>query len=202
MARLGFIINPIAGMGGRVGLKGTDGAVAEAEQRGAERGANARALAMLQRFRYLLKTSLHQPTINWLTAHGEMGCDVLRARDVCTVTGEATPVLGIPAGVKMYSGVFGITPAHTAEILLRYLGGEIGLARVEILDLDEERYRRDDWAVRLYMSARAPFDRTCVQVTLQHAFRKRLRIRYDKPLREDNHQHGRPAARRPNAPAP
>jgi hypothetical protein len=49
MARLGFIINPIAGMGGRVGLKGSDGVVAEAEQRGAERVANPRALAMLQR---------------------------------------------------------------------------------------------------------------------------------------------------------
>ena len=85
------------------------------------------------------------------------------ARDICGITGEATPVLGIPAGVKMYSGVFGVTPARTAEILMRYLTQEIGLASVEIVDLDEEKYRRDEWAVRLYMSARTPFEPTYVQ---------------------------------------
>jgi predicted polyphosphate/ATP-dependent NAD kinase len=46
---------------------------------------------------------------------------------------------------------------------LRYLVGEIDLARVEIADLDEERYRRDEWAVRLYMSARTPFEPNYVQ---------------------------------------
>ena len=85
------------------------------------------------------------------------------ARDICSVTGEATPILGIPAGVKMYSGVFGVTPARTAEILMRYLTEEIGLADAEIVDLDEEKYRRDEWAVRLYMSARTPFEPTYVQ---------------------------------------
>ena len=85
------------------------------------------------------------------------------ARDICAITGEGTPILGIPAGVKMYSGVFGVTPARTAEILLAYLTQKIGLASVEILDLDEEKYRRDEWAVRLYMSARTPFEPTYVQ---------------------------------------
>ena len=208
MPRIGFIINPIAGMGGRVGLKGTDGVLAEAERRGAKRIANVRALQMLQVLQHQLAGSSNQGAITWLTADGDMGNTALRAagftaieivhrcagtpsaldtkaavekfvasgvdlvlfgggdgtaRDICSITGEATPMLGIPAGVKMYSGVFGVTPNRTAEILSRYLSHQIGLARVEIVDLDEEKYRRDEWAVRLYMSARCPFEPNYVQ---------------------------------------
>jgi predicted polyphosphate/ATP-dependent NAD kinase len=207
MRRLGFIINPIAGMGGRVGLKGTDGVVGEARRRGAAPIANARALQMLREFARLRTAAPAAPAIEWLTADGEMGNDALRAagvaaeilhrpaaepsahdtfaaveaflargvdlvlfcggdgtaRDVCALTGETTPVLGIPAGVKMYSGVFGVTPVHTAEILWRWLLGEIGLAHVDIVDLDEDAYRRDEWAVRLYLTASAPFEPTLVQ---------------------------------------
>ena len=208
MSRIGFLINPIAGMGGRVGLKGTDGVATEAVRRGAQPMANTRALEALGEFKRLLDGASHQPAIEWLTATGSMGRDALQAagfaaveavyaspsepsaqdtkaaiekflaagidlvlfcggdgtaRDICTITGETTPVLGIPAGVKMYSGVFGVTPARTAEILMRYLTNEIGLARVEIVDLDEDKYRRDEWAVRLYMSAQTPFEPTYLQ---------------------------------------
>jgi predicted polyphosphate/ATP-dependent NAD kinase len=206
--RIGFLINPIAGMGGRVGLKGTDGVAAEALCLGATPGANARAIETLRQFRRLLDDRPDLPAIAWLTAAGIMGQDALQtagftaievvhtpagdpsaqdtkttverclaaridlvlfcggdgtARDICGITGETTPVLGIPAGVKMYSGVFGITPARTADILIRYVAGEIGLAHAEIVDLDEDKYRRDEWAVRLYMSARTPFEPTYVQ---------------------------------------
>ena len=207
MPRLGFIINPIAGMGGRVGLKGTDGVVAQARARGAQPIANARAVEMLRELARLRGGAV-APAVAWLTVDGEMGNDALgaagfataeivhrpaaepsardtiaavkeflarrvdlvlfcggdgTARDVCALTGETTPVLGIPAGVKMYSGAFGVTPAHTAEILWRWLNQEIGLARVDIVDLDEDAYRRDDWAVRLYLTALAPFEPTLVQ---------------------------------------
>jgi len=208
MSRIGFLINPIAGMGGRVGLKGTDGVAEEAARLGAKPAANARALEMLREFKRLLDGAANLPAIGWLTASGAMGHDALQAsgfasievvhsasinlssqdtkgavekflaagidlvlfcggdgtaRDICAITGEATPILGIPAGVKMYSGVFGITPARTAQILMRYLSKEIGLAHAEIVDLDEDKYRRDEWAVRLYMSARTPFEATYVQ---------------------------------------
>jgi predicted polyphosphate/ATP-dependent NAD kinase len=208
MPHIGFLINPIAGMGGRVGLKGTDGVVAEAVRRGAQPAANLRALEALRNFKHLLDCAPNPPAIKWLTVAGAMGRNALQsagfiaievlhvaspapsakdtkaavekllaasvdlilfcggdgtARDICAITGEATPVLGIPAGVKMYSGVFGVTPARTAEILMRYLTHEIGLACVEIVDLDEEKYRRDKWAVRLYMSALTPFEPTYLQ---------------------------------------
>jgi predicted polyphosphate/ATP-dependent NAD kinase len=195
-------------MGGRVGLKGTDGVVARARELGAAPIANARALEMLRELARLRAGAPGAPAIEWLTAAGEMGGDALQAaglaaaeivhrpagepsardtaaaveaflarhvdlvlfcggdgtaRDICALTGETTPVLGIPAGVKMYSGVFGVTPARTAELLWRWLAHEIGLARVDIVDLDEDKYRRDEWAVRLYLTASAPFEPTLVQ---------------------------------------
>lgn len=44
MIKVGFIVNPYAGMGGAVGLKGTDGCVREAYARGAVPMAPAKAI--------------------------------------------------------------------------------------------------------------------------------------------------------------
>jgi predicted polyphosphate/ATP-dependent NAD kinase len=73
MAVVGFLMNPIAGMGGRVGHKGTDDKVAEARRRGAEPGARSRALSMLRALRDLLQGEPSVTRIDWLTCGGRDG---------------------------------------------------------------------------------------------------------------------------------
>ena len=206
--RIGFLINPVAGMGGRVGLKGTDGVAEQAVQLGAEPVAPVKAAQTLQLLRKLERGVAGHPDLEWLTCSGPMGEDVLReagfdavsvlhktsptpsavdtvqatqafvaadatlilfcggdgtARDIAGVTGESVPILGIPSGVKMYSGVFGISAARTAEIIIGFLEGELALATVDVIDLDEEKYRAGEWAMRLFCSARTPFEPNYIQ---------------------------------------
>ena len=70
--RLGVIVNPIAGMGGRVGLKGTDGpeVAAAARRLGASPEAPGRAVDALLRVKERLEESLEV-----VAAPGEMGTD-------------------------------------------------------------------------------------------------------------------------------
>lgn len=197
-------------MGGRVGLKGTDGVLEEALARGAKPIAAGRALQSL----LALKTALHNdaahPTIHWITCTGDMGSESLTAadfaiaeqvtiesalkgaertriavkkilakkidlllfcggdgtaRDICSVTGDAVPILGIPAGVKMFSGVFATTPQRCAMIVVRYLKGEIGTAYADVLDLDEDCYRRGKFEVSLCDSAVVPSEPSYTQAS-------------------------------------
>lgn len=206
--RIGFIINPIAGMGGRVGLKGTDDVVEEAIRLGAEPVAPAKAAQTLHLLRKTLDGEAHRLCLEWVTCSGSMGEDALReagfdnitilhetgetptardtaeatcaflrvgvdlilfcggdgtARDITRIARESVPVLGIPSGVKMYSGIFGVSSARTAEIIVRFLLGELTIAKVDIVDLDEERYRIGEWAVRLFCAASTPYEPTYTQ---------------------------------------
>lgn len=159
---LGFILNPVAGMGGSVGLKGTDGEaiVHEAMRRGARPLAGERAAKAIVR----LTASL--PQVNVLTVAGPMGEQVAReakiessvldlchagsstsadtrraaesmadkgvdlilfaggdgtARDILGASGQQVPMLGVPAGVKMHSAVFGTTPANAGHLAALFL---------------------------------------------------------------------------------
>src|SRR2546422_2151762 len=67
------------------------------------------------------------------------------ARDVGEAIRDRIPILGIPAGVKMHSGLFAVSPPAAAHLLVGYLRGQLRIGTAEILDLDEEAYRKGEW---------------------------------------------------------
>ena len=73
------------------------------------------------------------------------------------------PILGIPAGVKMHSGVFAISPEAAAELTLGYARGELLTRETEIVDVDEELYRAGELQTRLCATARTPYKPVLVQ---------------------------------------
>lgn len=206
--KIGFLINPVAGMGGRVGLKGTDDLAEAAARLGAQPVALGRALATLKALAALFAAERPVEPVEWLTCSGPMGEDALRgagfgeiavahraaspssaadtteairrflaagvglilfcggdgtARDVAAVAGQAVPILGIPSGVKMYSGVFGITPERTAQLVAGFIAGRLQPVETDLLDLDEEHYRQGQWVVRAVGAALTPFEPTLTQ---------------------------------------
>jgi predicted polyphosphate/ATP-dependent NAD kinase len=197
---LGFIVNPIAGMGGKVGLKGTDNAYKEALAKGATPIAPSRATEFLRK----LKRNLTNEQIAVLTCPGIMGeeeaigadlpvkvlpmrieetttandtktaVDLLNsagvdlivfvggdgtAKDIFDAARNSpqTPVLGVPSGVKMYSGVFAISPMDAVEVVLAYAQGHASTTELEIMDSDEKAIQKDVFAVKLLGFLKSPF---------------------------------------------
>uniref|UniRef100_UPI0026370D31 ATP-NAD kinase family protein n=1 Tax=uncultured Methanofollis sp. TaxID=262500 RepID=UPI0026370D31 len=74
MTTIGLVINPLAGLGGTVGLKGTDGTADEARRRGAVPRAHERAVVAL--------LSLRGLPLRFLTSAGAMGADALDAAGI------------------------------------------------------------------------------------------------------------------------
>lgn len=199
LKKVGFLVNPIAGMGGAVGLKGTDGLVKEAVARGAVPISPRRAEMAL--------AELPGVDALFLTAGGDMGESALRksgqryqvvyippqeptaedtrkasstfieegadlivfcggdgtARDVSEVAGSQVPIIGIPAGVKMHSGVFAISPQAAGELVRGYLEGDLHFRETEIVDVDEELYRSGTLETKIYGIAVTPYRPVLVQ---------------------------------------
>jgi predicted polyphosphate/ATP-dependent NAD kinase len=198
--KLGLIVNPIAGMGGRVGLKGTDGVLKEAIARGANPIAPKRATEFLQK----LRESMAETRIELLTSPGIMGekeakaanfpfrtlpmkigeetsaedtktavrqlteakVDLIvfvggdgTAKDVFDAMqgGDEAPVLGVPSGVKMYSGSFAVSPSDAAHVVLAFAENQAEIAEFEVMDADEKAIRSDAFAVKLYGVLKGPF---------------------------------------------
>ncbi|QSW98469.1 ATP-NAD kinase family protein [Haloterrigena alkaliphila] len=234
MDAIGVVVNPIAGMGGRVGLKGTDGKVEAARRRGAEPRAPDRARDALRSLHrrspeLTVYTAAHvlgeraardagyEPIVVYdpatdgpeadsasdtntepvadtdpesdadandsarpvdpataettaadtraaVRAFLERGVDLVlfvggdgTAVDVATVIEESneqesgtTPMLGVPAGVKIYSSVFAVTPADAGRIAAEFDRVEPR----EVNDIDENAYREGE--VRAELRAVVP----------------------------------------------
>jgi len=198
--KIGLIVNPIAGMGGRVGLKGTDGVLKEAIAKGAKPIAPKRAVEFLQK----LKENMMEIVIEVLTCPSIMGEKEAKAASfpvhalpmkigketstedtktavkllitakvnlIVFVGGDGTakdifdamqdygevPVLGVPSGVKMYSGIFAVNPSDAVNVVLTFAGNQAEIAEFEIMDADEKAIRSDTFAVKLHGFLKGPF---------------------------------------------
>ena len=181
--KLGLVINPIAGIGGSVALKGSDGAgIAEqAIALGATAKSNARASLALE---ILLP---YKDNITIYTVSGEMGENTAKslgfitevvyqaenkvtterdteqavttlinndidlllfaggdgtARNVCHIVNDKFPVLGIPAGCKIHSGVYAITPKAAGRVVELMITNQlVSLTDADVMDIDESLFR-------------------------------------------------------------
>lgn len=194
MFSLGLIINPCAGLGGPLGLKGSDGlALESAIEQGAIPRAQqrcARVLERLEKYRDCFELYTYPGLMGELCSKaaglspkvlGEIkatttaadteravkdlqsqGIDLLlfvggdgTARNICNALDDGLsaqlPVLGIPSGVKMHSGVYAVSPEAAAELVILLLEGKlVNLTEAEVRDIDEQAFRRDEVKARHY----------------------------------------------------
>lgn len=189
MMKAGFIINPIAGMGGKVGLKGTDGVIEEAVKRGATPVAPEKAEKFLRALKkefkfYTCSSSMGENIFKKLKKSAEVvyhspevttaedtkkASEILAeivdliifvggdgtACDIFDVVNAKVPIIGVPAGVKMYSAVFAFTPADAAEIVEEFERDKV--EEREIVDIDEEALRNGELKIKLKGYALTPF---------------------------------------------
>jgi predicted polyphosphate/ATP-dependent NAD kinase len=205
LKKVGIIVNPIAGMGGRVGLKGTDGAaiLQSAISLGALPESPVKAMRALERLKPF------RDEIQFFTCSGDMGANQVRqcgfeahvvgidvkgqttgeetvkaavaladlevdlllfaggdgtARDVYAAVEENLLVLGIPAGVKMHSAVYGRNPERAGDLAGRFIRGRVAQTRAaEVMDIDEAAVRAGHVTADLYGYLTIPFEKGHVQ---------------------------------------
>ena len=207
---IGLVVNPIAGLGGAVGLKGSDDPHIQelALQKGATPKSGERVLEMLaalregigdRNVRFLTVAGpmgetwlesqgcaydvcfhprIGQPTTaddtrSAVRAIGSVGVDLLvfaggdgTARDVLDAAEPSQVVMGLPCGVKMYSGVFVVTPIVAAELIAAMILGErVGGEAAEVRDIDESAYREGRLASKYYGELVVPAAHEYVQAT-------------------------------------
>lgn len=207
---VGLIVNPVAGLGGRLAQKGSDAAdirdlamragieslaLKRAEQavtrllEGLDpetvtirilAGANdlgSNALGTKIAHESIASTAIHpgnsssEDTKSIAHNMADAGVDLLlfaggdgTARDILDAIGTNITVLGIPAGVKIYSGVFGLTPVETGALAAGWLADANRRSdEREVVDIDEDQLRRGLATPSLYGTLRVPLDNRRLQ---------------------------------------
>lgn len=196
--RLGLLVNPFAGIGGALALKGSDGK----DIRDKALAAGAPQLAM-QKTQIALQecTDLFEQ-FDIYTGSGDMGEHIAQnlaipyevihnsasshteiddtlnlvkqllahkvdlilfaggdgtARNICSVVGNSMPVLGVPAGCKIHSGVYAITPKAAGKVLAQVIKGElVSLQETEVRDIDESLFREGKVLAKHYGEMQVP----------------------------------------------
>ena len=202
--KLGFLVNPIAGIGGSVALKGSDGeGIAEqALALGATAKSNFRAQQALEvllpyqeRIQVLTVSAdmgettakslgfntqviyqANEPTTaidteNAVQALIDEGIDILlfaggdgTARNVCSQVGDSFPVLGIPAGCKIHSGVYAVTPKAAGRVIEKMVTNElVTLSDADVMDIDESLFRDGVVKAKRYGEMSVPCELQYVQ---------------------------------------
>ncbi|WP_427017666.1 ATP-NAD kinase family protein [Pseudarthrobacter sp. P1] len=86
------------------------------------------------------------------------------ARDVLDAVGADLPVLGIPAGVKIYSAVFALTPVAAGTAAAAWLlSPRREATEREVVDIDEDALRAGSASPAYYGSLQVPVDPTRLQ---------------------------------------
>ena len=205
--KLGLIINPIAGIGGSVALKGSDGVAMQALALGAKPKANERAKLALE----ILQP--YQEQLMIFTASAQMGeycaqqlgfdvnvvyqssdehtssddteravnallgaqVDVIlfaggdgTARNIANIIAADdninVPVLGIPAGCKIHSGVYAITPKAAGRVVEMMVTKElVTLTTGDVMDIDETLFRQGIVKAKRYSEMQIPSELRYVQ---------------------------------------
>ncbi|MGI9406407.1 MAG: ATP-NAD kinase family protein [Hyphomicrobiaceae bacterium] len=194
---VGLIVNPIAGMGGSVGLKGTDGAdiLHQAIALGAQPLSTSRAARALNALQPVAdRICLLVPpramggdaldglnfasqfvssrisgvsnavdTRDAAMAMKDAGASLIlfaggdgTARDVVAAIGDSVALIGIPCGVKMYSGVFATSPEAAGHLAREFSDGHRDTDMAEVMDIDEAAYRAGQLTAQLFGYALVP----------------------------------------------
>lgn len=90
------------------------------------------------------------------------------ARDICSSIPAGQLALGIPAGVKIHSGVYAVNPRAAGELVSLLVQGElVRLGEAEVRDIDEEAFRQGKVRTRHFGELAIPEEGRFVQQVKQ-----------------------------------